>query len=103
MNAVKKTDSYPIPYVEDCIDKIGSAEYVSKFNLLKGHWQVPLTPRTKEVTAFVTPAGFYQYKVMPFRLKNAPATFQRMIYAVLAGLEGCDGYIDDIVIFSDTS
>ena len=102
MNLITKADSYPIPRVEDCIDKIGGAEYVSKFDLLKGYWQVPLTPRAKEVTAFVTPTGFFQYKVMPFGLKNAPATFQRIIHQVLAGLEGCEGYIDDIVIFSDT-
>ena len=102
VNMITKTDSYPIPRAEDCIDKIGSAEYVSKFDLLKGYWQVLLTPLSKEVTAFVTPTGFYQYKVMPFGLKNAPATFQRMIHQVLAGLEGCEGYIDDIVIFSVT-
>ena len=75
VNLITKADSYPIPRVEDCIDKIGGAEYVSKFDLLKGYWQVPLTPRAKEVTAFVTPTGFFQYKVMPFGLKNAPATF----------------------------
>jgi len=50
----------------------------------------------------VTPAGFYQYKVMPLGLKNAPATFQQMIHDILAGLEGCERYIHDIVIFSDT-
>ena len=102
VNTITKTDSYPIPRVEDCIDKIGRAEYVSKFDLLKGYWQVPLTPRAKEITAFVTPTGFYQYRVMPFGLKNAPATFQQMIHQILAGLEGCEGYIDDIIIFSDT-
>ena len=42
-----KTDSYPIPWVKDCINKIGSAEYISKFDLLKGYWQVPLTPWAK--------------------------------------------------------
>jgi len=47
--------SYPIPQVEDCTDKISSAEFVSKLNLLKGYLQVPLTSRAKEVTAFVTP------------------------------------------------
>lgn len=45
VNAVTKTDSYPIPRIEDCIDKIGCAKYVSKFDLLKGYWQVPLTER----------------------------------------------------------
>jgi len=74
----------------------------SKFDLLKGYWQVPLTSRAKEITAFVTPIGFYHYRVMPFGPKNAPATFQQMIHNVLAGLEGCEGYIDDIIIFSDT-
>ena len=76
VNLITKTDSYPIPRVEDCIDKISNAEFVSKYDLLKGYWQVPLTPQAKEITAFVTPTGFFQYKVMPFGLKNAPATFQ---------------------------
>ena len=52
VNSITKTDSYPIiPRVEDCIDRIGSAKYVNKFDLLKGYWQVPLTPRAKEITA----------------------------------------------------
>ena len=76
VNLITKSDSYPIPRVEDCIDRIGSAEFVIKFDPLKGYWQVPLTPRAKEITAFVTPTGFFQYRVMPFGLKNAPATFQ---------------------------
>ena len=63
---------------------------------------MPLTPRAREISAFVTPAGFYQYRVMPFGMKNAPATFQRMIHRVIDGLEGCEGYIDDIIVFSDT-
>ena len=72
VNAVTKSESYPILIVEDCIDRIGSAQYVSKIDLLKGYWQVPLTPMAKEISAFVTPEGFYQYKVMPFGMKNAP-------------------------------
>ena len=50
-------DSYPIPRIDDCIDKIGPAKFVSKFDLLKGYWQVPLTERAKRVSAFVTPKG----------------------------------------------
>ena len=46
-----------------------SQKYVSKFDLLKGYWQVPLTERAKEISAFVTPKGFHQCKVMPFGLK----------------------------------
>ena len=75
VNVVTKLDSYPIPRVEDCIDRIGCAQYVSMIDFLKGYWQVPLTPIAKEISAFVTPEGFYQYKVMPFGMKNSPATF----------------------------
>ena len=63
---------------------------------------MPLTERAREVSAFVTPDGFYQYKVMPFGMKNAPATFQRMIHSLLRHLEGCEAYIDDVIIYSNT-
>ena len=102
VNAVTKTDSYPIPRIDDCIDKIGSAMFVSKFDLLKGYWQVPLTEKAKEVSAFVTPDGLYQYKVMPFGMKNAPDTFQRMIHALLKDIAGCEAYIDDVIVYSET-
>ena len=57
INAVTKSDSYTIPCVDNCIDQIGHARYVSKLDLLKGYWQVPLTERAKEISAFVTPDG----------------------------------------------
>ena len=76
VNSVTKTDSFPIPRSDDCIDKVGNSKYVTKFDLLKGFWQVPLTDRAKEVSAFATPNGLYQYRVMPFGMKNSPAMFQ---------------------------
>ncbi len=77
VNALTKLDSYPLPRIEDCIDQIGSATYISKCNLLKGYWQVPLTSRAQEISAFVIPSGLFSYKVMSFGLRNAPAMFQR--------------------------
>ena len=85
VNALTKADSFPLPRIEDCIDRVGQSRYVSKFDLLKGYWQVPLTERAKEVSAFVTPSGLYQYKVIPFGMRNAPATFQRLINSVIRG------------------
>ena len=61
-----------------------------------------LTQRAKEISAFVTPRGFYQYAVMPFGMKNAPATFQWMIEKITANLVGCEAYIDDVVVFGNT-
>ena len=102
VNAVSKSDSYPIPRIEDCIDRVGRATYVSKIDLLKGYWQVPLSDRAKEISAFVTPDGLFQSKVMPFGMKNAPATFQRLMNHVTAGLNNCSVYIDDVLVYSDT-
>ena len=82
VKSVTKTDSFPIPRIDDCIDKVGNSKYVTKFDLLKGFWQVPLTDRAKEVSAF--------------------ATFQRLVNNVICGLDGCDAYIDDVIIYSDS-
>ena len=75
---------------------------MTKFDLLKGYWQVPLSKRAKEICAFITPSGLYKYNVMPFGLRNTPATFQRLMNQVVAGLDGCTVYLDDVVIYSDT-
>ena len=102
VNSVSKSDTFPISRMIDCIDKVGNARYITKFDLLRGFWQVPLTERAKEISAFVTPDGLYQYKVMPFGMKNSPATFQHLINKVIAGLDGCKAYINDVIIYSDT-
>ncbi|KAL1276640.1 hypothetical protein QQF64_036263 [Cirrhinus molitorella] len=101
VNAVTVPDSYPLPRMEDCVDSIGSAKFVSKLDLLKGYWQVPLTQRASDISAFVTPDCFMQYNVMAFGMRNAPATFQRLIQTVLAGVPHCNAYLDDLLLFSD--
>lgn len=102
VNAVTKADSFPLPRMEDCVDKVGSAMFVTKLDLLKGYWQIPLTPRAAEISAFVTPDNLLQYTVMAFGLRNAPATFQRLMNSVLAGVSNCEAYLDDVVIYSST-
>ena len=63
-NDKTKSDSFPIPRIADCID-----QFVSTFDMLKGYWQVPLSQRPREISAFITPSCLYQYKVMPFGMK----------------------------------
>lgn len=101
VNSVTKPDCFPLPRVEDCVDQVGSAKFVSKFDLLKGYWQVPLSERARDIAAFITSTGLYSYSVMPFGLRNAPATFQRLMNRVVGDLEGCSVYLDDVVIYSD--
>ena len=91
-------DSIPIKQ-HPCVSPM--KKRVSTFDMLKGYWQVPLTQRAREISAFVTPSGLYQYKVMPFEIKNAPATFQRMVNKLIQDIDGCEGYIEDVVIYSD--
>lgn len=102
VNAVTVSDSFPLPRMEDCIDSIGPAKFITKLDLLKGYWQVPLTPRASEVSAFVTPDHFMQYTVMAFGMKNAPATFQRLMQLVLGDVPQCNVYLDDVVLYTDT-
>ncbi len=102
VNAVTVLDSYPLPRMEDCVDTLGAATYVSKLDLLKGYWQVPLTERASEVSAFVTPDHFLQYTVMAFGMCNAPATFQRLVNSVLSGVTNCNAYLDDLIVYSSS-
>lgn len=83
------------------MDQVGAARYVSTFDLLKGYWQVPLTPRTQEISASITPSGLFSYTIMGFGLCNAPATFQRLMNRVVKGLSGCTVYLD-VVVYRDT-
>lgn len=61
--------------MEDCIDRVGAARFVTTLDLLMGYWHEPLTARASEISAFVTPDNFLQYTVMAFGMYNAPATF----------------------------
>ena len=102
LNSITVPDAYPLPRIEDLLDEIGQAKFVSTIDLQKGYYQIGLTERAKTLSAFTTPFGLFQYKVMPFGMTNAPSTFQRAISHTISSLEGVMSYIDDIVVFSDT-
>jgi len=102
VNSITVADAFPLPRMEDCIDCLGGAKYITKLDLLKGYWQVPLTERASKISAFVTPDSFLQYKRMAFGLRNAPATFQRLMSTVLGDVPNCNIYLDDVVIYSTT-
>lgn len=97
-------DAYPLPNITEILDQLGSAKYFSVFDLASGFHQIPMDPEDKEKTAFTTPYGHYEFNRMPFGLKNAPATFQRLMDHVLSGLQGIElfVYLDDIVIYASS-
>ncbi|KAK7922269.1 hypothetical protein WMY93_009171 [Mugilogobius chulae] len=103
LNSISEFDAYPMPRIDDLLDRIGSAAYITTLDLCKGYWQVPLEKSSRPYTAFRTPAGLFQFTVMPFGLHGAPATFQRLMDKVLQGCEDFSAaYLDDVVIFSRT-
>lgn len=103
LNSVSEFDAYPMPRIDELLERIGSARYITTLDLCKGYWQVPLDPSSRPYTAFRTPAGLFQFTVMPFGLHGAPATFQRLMDKVLQGCEECSAaYLDDVVIYSRT-
>lgn len=95
-------DAYPLPNITDILDQLGNAKYFSVLDLASGFHQIPMDSKDAPKTAFSTPHGHYQFKRMPFGLKNAPATFQRLMDNVLSGLQGNElfVYMDDIVIYA---
>ena len=102
VNALLKKDAYPLPRIEDCIESIGQAKFISKFDLLKGFWQIELTPRAREIGAFVALGQTYLPQVMPFGLSTAPTAFQALMNEVVRHIPGTTVYIDDIIVYSDT-
>eukprot|EP00731_Ephydatia_muelleri_P005837 Em0003g85a len=99
LNAVSAADCYPMPRVDELIDRLGTAKYISTLDLSRGYWQVPMSAESRKKTSFVTPFGQFEFNVMPFGLHGAPSTFQRMMDQVLQGLETWSAaYIDDVVV-----
>ncbi|XP_065438320.1 uncharacterized protein LOC135981052 [Chrysemys picta bellii] len=103
LNAITVADAYPMPRPDELLDKLGGARYLTTMDLTKGYWQVPLDADARLKSAFVTPLGLYEFLTLPFGLKGAPATFQRLVDQLLRGMESfAVAYIDDICVFSQT-
>ena len=103
INVITIGDPYPLPHIEELINGIDAAKFITTLDLTKGHYQVPVAPEHKEKTAFITTYGKYQFTTMPFGLVSAPPTFQRLMDEVLHGLhEFLEAYPDDILIHSAT-
>ncbi len=102
VNAVSKFDAYPISRVDELLNRLGAACFYLTLDLTKGYWQIPISPLSKEKTAFTTPFGLHQFIILPFGLFGAPATFQRLMDKVLrphSAYAAAD--LNDIIIHSN--
>ena len=101
-NDLTTKDAFPLPRIDSCLDRLAGSVWYSTFDLRSGFRQVEVDPRDVNKTAFICHRGTFRFNRMPFRLCNAPATFQRLMDMVMIGLnfEICLIYLDDIILFS---
>ncbi len=103
LNAQSRFDAYPMPRIDDLLERIGQAKYITTLDLCKGYWQVLLEEASRPYMAFRTPLGLFHFTVLLFGLHGAPATFQRLMDQVLRVCEEWSAiYLDDVVIYSTT-
>ena len=86
LNSLTTKDAYPLPRIEDSLRLLGNQQWFSTMDLASGYWQVAMSPEAKRKAAFVTNEGLFHFRVMPFGLCNAPATFVRLMDRVLCGM-----------------
>ena len=104
LNDLTIKDRCPLPLIDETLARLGKAKWFSKLDLKDAYHRIPIRESDRWKTAFRTRYRHFEYLVMPFRLTNAPATFQAYINRALAGMVDvfCVIYLDDILIYSDS-
>jgi len=102
LNSITIQDAYPLPRINESLDALEGSKYFSTLDLLSGYWQVPLSPDAQDKAAFIICDRFKNWKVLPFGLTSALATFQRLIDQVLSGPHWKTFliYLNDVIVIS---
>ena len=102
LNRACPKDPFPMPKIDKLVDSMYGHLRMSFLDAFQGYHQIALAPEDREKTAFISPDANYHYTVMPFGLKNAGATYQRMMTRMFQDKIGCtvEVYIDDMVVKS---
>ncbi|KAK0571932.1 hypothetical protein LWI29_023704 [Acer saccharum] len=99
LNRACPKDSFPLPKIDQLIDSTAGNKLLSYMDVLSGYNQIMMHPNDQDKTSFITGQGLYCYKVMPFGLKNAGATYQRLVNKLFKPLIGrsMEVYVDDMI------
>jgi hypothetical protein len=103
LNVVTEPDVYPLPNMMDFAAKVAGCTVFSKIDLRKGYHQIPVNPADVPKTAITTPFGLFEYKRLPFGLRNAGASFQRHMDNAISGVEAAFAFVDDGYLYDRTS
>ena len=105
LNMQMKKDLYPLPHIQEALESMVGSAHFSSMDFKSGFWQIKMAPESQQYMAFtVGNLGFYKFTCMPFRLCNAPVTFQHLLQNTLGKLNPtyCVIYLDDVIIFGCT-
>ena len=106
LNSLTINSHFPLPMIDDLLDRLSKAKYFSTLDAKSGYWQMPLRPEDTAKTAFVTPDGQYEWtgRGTPFGLSGAPGSFQRLMTIILGELSwnSALAYLDDVMVWSET-
>lgn len=104
LNKTTTKNRYPLPLIDELLEKLQAAKVFTKMDLTDGYHHIPIAENDRQKTAFRTPMGLYEYTVMPFGLANAPATFQRFMNDIFRDMtDSClVVYMDDLLVHSRT-
>ena len=102
LNCAAKTDTYPLPKIEDLFASLSGGKLFSKMDLASAYLQIPLEEQSKECTTINTHKGLYCYNRLPFGVASAPSIFQRTMENILQGINHVCVYLDDILVTGTT-
>ena len=107
LNKVIKPDVYPLPNIQTSLDQSGGKSWFTKLDMFSLFWHIPISPRDREKTAVMTDVGLFQFKRLPFGLRNAPASFQYLVNTMFSDLlfprdevAYLSAYVDDLLCHS---
>lgn len=102
LNQRTRWDAWPMPKVDEILNKLGPAKWFTRIDLTSGYYQIPLEETSKEKTGFRYRNKLYQFKRMPMGLVTAPQTFQRLMTTIFSDLDYVECYLDDVIVYSST-
>lgn len=104
LNEITQADEWPMPRIQDLVRSVRNSSYFVGLDLRSGYWQIPMHPESVPYTAFRTRSGLYEFLVLPFGLKTAPASFTRLMDMVVGDMfwKGVCVYLDDVLIHSSS-